>query len=80
MWKAATIALLLATASAYVQETVKLLKIKPIQGPILVPEITQKMLGDLLNPVAGEAEADGQQVRLRRLERIPVSLTRILRG
>ena len=88
MWKAATIALLLATSSANAQETrkyfgaeseqgwtkgewavvtgpiafttppdltgnkaVKLLKVNPIQGPILVPEITQKTLGDLLNPV-----------------------------
>jgi hypothetical protein len=32
-------------------KAVKLLKVKPVQAPILVPEITQKMFGDLLNPV-----------------------------
>jgi hypothetical protein len=32
-------------------KAMKLLKVKPVQGSILVPEITQKMLGDLLNPV-----------------------------
>jgi hypothetical protein len=31
-------------------KTVKLLKVKPTQGLILEPEITQKTFGDLLNP------------------------------